>query len=157
MVSVCIWLKGTFIDLHIICSHEHEVLKVSYCDRSVSVVHRRASSIARHQQFALKSYSSYTPGSLDSKLGRKHCRSKIAKIVPLEIQDGCHGGHLENQFFASSSELEGELTRNLLGSIGLTYRSKIAKIFLIRNPRCLPWQPSLKIYFSLLLLNRKAY
>ena len=52
-------------------SPKHEVPKVSYCDRSMSVV-RRASSVVRRQQFALKAYSFYTPGLIDSKLGRKH-------------------------------------------------------------------------------------
>ena len=37
-----------------------------YCDQSMSVVLRAAPTIA------LKAYSSYTPGPLDSKLGRKH-------------------------------------------------------------------------------------
>ena len=56
-------------------SPEREVLKVSYCDRSMSVIRRacsRASSVVRRQQFALKAYSSYTPRPFDSKLGRKH-------------------------------------------------------------------------------------
>ena len=57
----------------IFSSTEHEELKVSYCDRSMSVV-PRASSVVRCQQFALKAYSSYTPGPIDSKLGRKHRR-----------------------------------------------------------------------------------
>ena len=39
------------------------------------------------------------------------CRLKIDKIVRLEIQDGFHGGHLENLFFAASPESEGQLTR----------------------------------------------
>ena len=39
-------------------------------------------------------------------------RSKITKIVLSEIQDGRHG-HLENQFFASSSELKSQLTGKL--------------------------------------------
>ena len=34
-------------------SPEHEVLMVSYCDQSMSVV-RRPSSVIRRQQFALK-------------------------------------------------------------------------------------------------------
>ena len=62
----------------------HEVLKVSYCDRSLSVV-PRASSLVRCQQFALKAYSSYTTGAVDSKLARSievTCKSKIAEIVP---------------------------------------------------------------------------
>ena len=56
-----------------------------------------------------------------------------------EIQDGCHGSHLEYLFFASSPEPKGQLTQNLLGSIGVTCRSKTAKIVPIGNPR---WQPS---------------
>ena len=38
-------------------SPEHEVLMVSYCDQSMSVV-RRASSVVRRQQFVLKANSS---------------------------------------------------------------------------------------------------
>ena len=62
------------------------------------------------------------------------CRSKIAKIVQSDIQDGRLGSHPENVFFASSPELKGQLTRNLVGSIGVTCRSKIAKIVPIVNP-----------------------
>ena len=52
-------------------------LKVTYCDRSVTIVHCPTSvfcllCIIRHQQFALKAYFSYTPRPTDSKLGRKH-------------------------------------------------------------------------------------
>ena len=68
------------------------------------------------------------------------CRSKIAKIVQSDIQDGRHGCHLENLFFASSPELKGQLTRNLVGSIGVTCRSKIAKIVPIVNPSWLPFR-----------------
>ena len=50
----------------IISSPEHEVLMVSYCGQSMSVVRRAASTIA------LKAYSSYTPGPIDLILGRKH-------------------------------------------------------------------------------------
>ena len=62
---------------------EHEVLKVSYFDQSVFVI-LCASSFVWYQQCALKAYFSYTPGPIDSKLGRKHrvtSRAKIAKIV----------------------------------------------------------------------------
>ena len=51
--------------------------QMSNCDRSRSV------SAVPHEQFALKDYSSYIPGPIDSKLGSKYqsdCRSKIAKI-----------------------------------------------------------------------------
>ena len=47
-------------------SPEQEVLMVSYCGQSMSVVRRAASTIA------LKAYSSYTPGPIDLILGRKH-------------------------------------------------------------------------------------
>ena len=52
--------------IDIFSSPEHEVLMVSYCGQSMSVVRRAASTIA------LKAYSSYTPGSIDLILGRKH-------------------------------------------------------------------------------------
>ena len=64
-----------------------------------------------------------------------------------EIQDGHHCGHLKNLFFASSPELKGQLTSNLLRSIGVACRSKIAKIVPIGNPRWPPWLPSWKSIF----------
>ena len=53
-----------------------------------------------------------------------------------------NGRHLENIFFASSPEPKGQLTPNLLGSIRVTCRSKVAKIVPIGNPRWPPWRPS---------------
>ena len=50
----------------IVSSPEHEVLMVSYCGQSMSVISRVASTIA------LKAYSSYTPGPIDLILGRKY-------------------------------------------------------------------------------------
>ena len=110
---------------------------------------------------------SWTERSVDSKLVGSiwvTCRSKIAKIMPIvnprwpplrlswkscrsEIQDGRHVRHLENLFFASSPEPKGQLTPNLLGSIRVTCRSKIAKIVPIWNPRWPPWPPSWKSIF----------
>ena len=58
-----------------------------------------------------------------------------------------HGRNLENLFFASSPEPKGQLTQNLLGSIRVTCRSKIAKIVPIGNPRWPPWPPSWKSIF----------
>ena len=57
----------------IISSPEHEVLMVSYCGQSMSVV-RRPSSVVRRaaSTIALKAYSSYTPGPINLILGRKH-------------------------------------------------------------------------------------
>ena len=40
-----------------------------------------------------------------------------------------------------------QLTPNMVGSIGVTYRSKIPKIIPIGNPRWPPWQPSWKYIF----------
>ena len=59
--------------------------------------------------------------------------------MPIGIQDGRHGSHLENLFFASS-ELKGQLTQNFVGSIGVTRRSKIAKIVPLVNPSWLPFR-----------------
>ena len=59
-------------------------------------------------------------------------------MCQLDIQDGRHGSHLENLFLASSPEPKGQLTRNLVGSIGVTRRSKIAKNVPIVNPS---WPP----------------
>ena len=55
-----------FLLLLFFSSPEHEVLMVSYCGQSMSVVRRAESTIA------LKAYSSYTPRPIDSILGRKH-------------------------------------------------------------------------------------
>ena len=63
------------------------------------------------------------------------CRSKIAKIVLLDIKDGHHVDHLENLFFASSPEAKGKLTRNLAGSIGVTDKLKVGTIVSIGNLR----------------------
>ena len=74
----------------IFSSPEHAVLMVSYCGQSMSVLRRqshsahgellwsvnvcRASSVVRRgvSIIALKAYSSYTLGPVDSILGRKH-------------------------------------------------------------------------------------
>ena len=122
----------------------HKVLMVSYCGQSMSVVCSAASTIA------LKAYSAYTPGPIDSILGRKHrglVDKKKLKSFWSEIQDGHHGSHLENLFFASSPEPKGQLTPNMLGSIGVTCRSKIAKIVPIGNPSWPPLWPSWKSIF----------
>ena len=63
-------IKSLYKTLWLFSSPEHEVLMVRYCGQSMShpscVVHRAALTIA------LKAYSSYTPGPIDSILGRKH-------------------------------------------------------------------------------------
>ena len=68
---MAIWASYLFIfffffSSSFISSPEHEVLMVSYCGQSMSIVRRAASAIA------LKAYSSYTPGPIDLILGRKH-------------------------------------------------------------------------------------
>ena len=54
---------------------------------------------------------------------------------------------LKIYFLASSPKPKSQLTPNMVGSIGVTYRSKIAKIAPIGNPRWPPWQPSWKSTF----------
>ena len=93
-----------------------------------------------------------------AKLARKHwgdCRSKIAKIVPIGNPRWPPWQHLENLFFASFPEPKGQLTSNLLGSIGVTCRSKIAKIMPIWNPRWPPLQPSWKSIFRFFSWTQK--
>ena len=51
---------------YVISSPEHEVLKVSYCGQSMSILRRAASRIA------LEAYTSYTLGPIDLKLSRRH-------------------------------------------------------------------------------------
>ena len=72
------------------------------------------------------------------------CRSKLFQS---EIQDGHHGGHLKSLFCVSSPEPKGQLTLNLVESIGATCRSKIDKIVLIGNPRC-PSYPELNNFIG---------
>ena len=64
--KITIALPKKFGSKGFISSPEHEVLMVTYCRQSMSVVRRAASTIA------LKAYSSYTPGPIDLILGRKH-------------------------------------------------------------------------------------
>ena len=95
--------------------------------------------------------SSWMLEQIDSQLGRNHREEvdqKELKSFQSEIQDGHHGGHLENLFFASSPEPKGQLTWNLVGSIGETCRSKIVKIVPIWNPSWPPWRPSWKSIFA---------
>ena len=78
-------------------------------------------------------------------------------MFQLEIQDGSHGGQLENIFFASSPEPKGQLTRNFVGRIGVTGRSKIAKIVPIGKCKMVAMVAILKIlFFSLHLQNPKV-
>ena len=77
-------------------------------------------------------------------LSRKTSTQTKIKSFQSEIQDGRHGCHLENLFFASSPELKDQLSRNLVGIIEVTCRSKIAKIVPIGNTRWLPQLPSWK-------------
>ena len=58
------------------------------------------------------------------------------------------GSYLENLFFASSSEQKGHLTLNLVGSIGVTCRSEIAKIVPVGNPKLPPWRPFWNSFYT---------
>ena len=73
------------------------------------------------------------------------CRSKIANILRSEILDCRNSGHLKNLFCASSHEQKGQLTWNLGRKYRRDRKSKMAAKAAI-----------LKIYFALLLLNRKS-
>ena len=97
-----------FNAVFVVSSPEHEVLKVRYYDRSMSVVHHPL------------------------------CSAKNLLLKP------------------TPPTALVQSTLNLVGSMGVIYRSKIGKIILIRNPRWPPWQTSFKICFSLRLLKRKA-
>ena len=55
---------------------------------------------------------------------------------------------LKIYFFASSPEPKSQLTPNMAGSIRVTYRSKIAKVVPVGDPRWPPWQPSWKSIFG---------
>ena len=73
VISLCyiwVWLCIDFVKSNtlwnIFSSPGHEVIMVSYCGQSMSIVRRAASTIA------LNAYSSYTPGPIDLILGRKH-------------------------------------------------------------------------------------
>ena len=114
------------------------------CLKWAIVIGQWPSSVVRRQQFALKAFSVYNPGSIYSKLGRKHWSDlqikNSSKSFRSKIQDGRHcGGHLEFILFASSPERKGQLPWNLVGSIGLICRSKLAIIVLIWHPR---WPPT---------------
>ena len=79
-------------------------------------------------------------------------RPKIAAIVLIGSKAGRCGGHLENLFFASSPEPKGQLTRNLVGSIRVTCRSKNSYNHSDLKSKMVAVVAILKIYFSLLLL-----
>ena len=51
----------------------------------------------------------------------------------------------------------GQLTRNLTGSIWVTYRSKIAKIVAIGNPRWPLWPPSSKSMFRFYSWTKRTF
>ena len=65
--------QNIFSLLSFFSSPEHEVLMVSYCGQSMSVVHRGSCVVRRASStIDLKAYSSYIPGPINSILGRKH-------------------------------------------------------------------------------------
>ena len=53
-------------------SPEHEVLMVSCCGQSMSVVSRPSAVVRAASRTALKAYSSCIPGTFDWVLGKKH-------------------------------------------------------------------------------------
>ena len=85
-------------------------------------------------------FFSWTIWPIDFKLGRKHRgddgKSKMSTMSAIL-----------KLFFASSPVPKGQLTWNLVVSIGMTCRLKMTKIILIRNPRWPPCWPSWKSIF----------
>ena len=59
-------------------------------------------------------------------------------------------------YFFASPKPKNQLTLNMVGSIRVTYRSKIAKIVPVGNPRWPPWQPSWKSTFCFFSWTEKA-
>ena len=80
------------------------------------------------------------------------CRSKIVKTVPIG-NPRCLAASLTIYFLLLLLPPKDQLTWNLEESIGVTWRSKMAKILSIENPRWPSWK---YIFFSLSLLNEKA-
>ena len=87
------------------------------------------------------------------KAKKKKKKKKKLKSFRSEIQKCRNGWHIENLFFASVPKKKGQLTWNLVGSIGETCRSKLAEIVQMGNQKIVA---ILKIYFSLLFLKWKA-
>ena len=63
---------------------------------------------------------------------------------------------LKIYFFFSSSEMKGQLTRNLVGSIGVTCRSKIAQMVAIGNLKLRLWWPSWKSVLNFFSWTERA-
>ena len=80
------------------------MLKVSYCDQSMSVV-RRPSCVIRRAASTMSQLTRNIVGSIGVTVDQKQLN-----LFRSEIQDGRHGHHLENLFFASSPISKGQLT-----------------------------------------------
>ena len=91
----------------------HEVLKVSYCDRAMSVIWRR--------QFALEAYSSST---LVESI-RVTCKSKMAKIVLVR----------NPRWPPSCKSILHFCLADMVGNIWMTCRSKYSQTSIIRSAR----------------------
>ena len=121
---MCACVCGLKSNVCFVSSPEHEVLMVSYCGQSVSVV-RRASSVVRRASstIALNSLLLLHPWPIDSILGKKHQGDLwIKNSENLSDRKSQMAANLKINFFASSPEPKGQLTPNLLGSIGVNYR-----------------------------------
>ena len=74
----------------------------------------------------------------------QHRDSELLKSFHSDIQDDHHDGHFENLQTASALEWYVRLSQKLVGSIGVTWRFRIAKFIMFQYPRWLPWWPSWK-------------
>ena len=70
-----------------------------------------------------------------------HGNSVLLKSFRSNIQDGRHGGHLENLQTICSRTIS-RINSNLVGGIEETWKFRIAKIIPVRYPRWPPWPPS---------------
>ena len=83
----------------------------------------------------------------------RHRDSELLRLFCSDIQDGRHGGHLEILQTTSPPKPKVGLSQNLMGSITVTQRFRIAKIAPFRYPR---WPAILKFFKRHLIPNNKS-
>ena len=73
---------------------------------------------------------------------KQHGNSELLKSFRSDLQHGRQSGHLETLQMTSAPELYVGLSWNVVGSIGKTWRFRIAKIVPFRYPNWPPRRPS---------------
>ena len=115
-----------------IFSPPDEVLKVSYCDGSMSVVSFVVPRV-------VNSYCSNTTGSVSVKCYRN---VRLPRWLSTTSMSKMAARAKKKNLFWAASESKGQLTGNFIGRIGATCSSKTPKIIPNRNPGWPPWWPS---------------